>query len=285
MIYSFKRNDVPSPTNREKDDNLKTRVLSAIVMIVLSLICIPFASVPRVLYFAVLGGLCAYEYSKNVEKLDARCTLWVMLVYLGGQTVLTLLDAGLFAYVACFVFCIYLALFSGVLHKEVAGRGALYTLAGLTYPCLLCSVIIVISVTELWWQTLLIACVATLSCDSFALFGGTRFGRHKVAPLVSPNKSVEGCICGAAASLVFGALVFLCIRRFYPLPLRLCLVTSLAASTMGQIGDLAESLLKRMIGVMDFSNLIPGHGGVFDRVDSLLFSIPTTYFCLLLAEI
>ena len=264
---------------------MKTRVISAAVLIVITLVCVLFTPVLRVLYFAVVGGLCAYEYSKNVEKLEARCTLWVMFVYLGAQAVLTLLDAGLFAYMVCFVCCVYLALFSGIIHKKVSGHGALYTLAGLTYPCLLFALIMVISVTDIWWQTLLIACVATWSCDSFALFGGTRFGRHKVAPLVSPNKSVEGCICGAAASVVFGALLFFCIRSSYPLPLWLCLVTSLLASTMGQIGDLAESLMKRMIGVKDFSNLIPGHGGMFDRVDSLLFSIPTTYFCLLLAGI
>ena len=264
---------------------MKTRVISAIVMIVVSLVCVLFTPVLRILYFAVLAGLCVYEYSKNVEKLDARCTLWVMFVYLGAQAVLTLLEAGLFAYVACFVFCIYLALFSGILHKEVSGHGALYTLAGLTYPCLLFSLIMVISVTELWWQTLLIACIATWSCDSFALFGGMKFGKHKVAPLVSPNKTIEGCISGALSSVVTGAIVCYVLQfftrfGFIALPMWFCIVVALIASTMGQVGDLAESLIKRYVGVKDFSNLIPGHGGMFDRADSLLFSIPCAYFCL-----
>ena len=63
-----------------------------------------------------------------------------------------------------------------------------------------------------------------------------------------------------------------------------CIVTAFLCAAMGQIGDLAESLIKRMIGVKDFSNLIPGHGGMFDRVDSLLFSIPTAYLCLHIAQ-
>ena len=112
-----------------------------------------------------------------------------------------------------------------------------------------------------------------------------RFGRHKLAPLVSPKKTIEGALCGALSSIVTGFIVWLIFRFTYPIPLWLCLVTSLLASSMGQIGDLAESLLKRMIGVKDFSNLIPGHGGMFDRADSLLFSIPTVYVCYLLAGI
>jgi phosphatidate cytidylyltransferase len=80
-----------------------------------------------------------------------------------------------------------------------------------------------------------------------------------------------------------GLLVYWLSTYYLPMPLWLCVVTALVASTMGQIGDLAESLIKRMIGVKDFSNLIPGHGGMFDRADSLLFSIPTAYICLRLA--
>ena len=235
---------------------MKTRVISAVVLLTITFTCVLVSPVTRVLFFAAAAALCAYEFSKNVEKLEARCTLWVMFVYIAFQAALVILqdvyavfDTGMLAYSALFVFCIYLALFSGVIHKEVSGKGALFTLAGLTYPCVLFGTIMVISVSRIWAFTLILACLSTWVCDSFAMFGGKWFGKHKVAPLVSPNKTVEGCI------------------------------------TMGQIGDLAESLLKRMIGVKDFSNLIPGHGGMFDRADSLLFSIPTAYLCLLLANI
>ncbi len=263
---------------------MKDRVKSAVILIAVTLACMPFP-VSRLLYFAAAGILCAYEYSKNVEKMNARCTLWVMCVYLAAHAVLAYLRAGLFAYVVCFVFCVYLALFSGVVHKTVSGLGALYTLAGLTYPCMLFGIIMDISVSRLWWQVLLLACASTWICDSAALFGGIRFGRHRLAPLVSPKKSVEGAVCGAAASVAAGFIVWLIFRAAYPIPLGLCLLSALLGSTMGQIGDLAESLLKRMIGVKDFSNLIPGHGGMFDRADSLLFSIPTIYAIFLMAGV
>ena len=262
---------------------MKTRVISAAVLIAVTLLCVFASPVTRVLYFALAGGLCAYEYSKNVEKLEARCTLWVMFLYLAGQAGLTLSRTGLFWYAVWLVFCLYTALFSGVLHVRVSGKGALFTLAGLTYPCVLFGILMIISVSEIWAETLGLAALATWSCDAFALFGGSRFGKHKLAPHVSPNKTVEGALCGAAASVAAGALCWFLSRYLHPIPLGLCLVTALVASTMGQIGDLAESLMKRMIGVKDFSNLIPGHGGMFDRADSLLFSIPTTYFCLVIA--
>ncbi len=264
---------------------MKTRVVSAVVLIAITLICLFLSPVTRVLYFTFMGALCAYEYSKSVERLEARCTLWVMFVYLGGQTVLTFLDAGIFAYSVCFVVSVYLALFSGVIHKRVAGKGALFTLAGLTYPCMLFGIMMDISYSNIWLETLGLAFLASASCDAFALLGGSRFGKHKLAPSVSPKKTVEGSICGAAASVVFGALAWFLLRFYEPLPLWLCMVTALVSSTAGQVGDLAESLFKRMIGVKDFSNLIPGHGGVFDRADSLLFAIPTAYFCLLIAGI
>ena len=263
---------------------MKTRVLSALVMLAIVAACMPLP-LTRLLFFAVAGGLCAYEFSKSVEKLDARCTLWVMFVYLAGHALLCWLDAGLFSYSVCLVFCIYLALFSGVLHSRVSGRGALFTLAGITYPCVLFAILMDISLSPIWWQTLAMGCVSSWLCDTAALVGGTRFGKHKLAPLVSPHKTIEGSLFGAASSVLSALLCWLLFRAFSPIPFWLCLLTAFLASSAGQIGDLAESLLKRMIGVKDFSNLIPGHGGLFDRADALLFSIPTAYFCFLLAGV
>ena len=271
---------------------MKTRVISAIVLLTITFTCVLVSPVTRVLFFAAAAALCAYEFSKNVEKLEARCTLWVMFVYIAFQAALVILqdvyavfDTGMLAYCVLFVFCIYLALFSGVIHKEVSGKGALFTLAGLTYPCVLFGAIMVISVSRIWAFTLILACLSTWGCDSFAMFGGKWFGKHKVAPLVSPNKTVEGCVTGAVSSLFVGLIVYFIFKDQHTLSVWLCMGTAFLASTMGQIGDLAESLLKRMIGVKDFSNLIPGHGGMFDRADSLLFSIPTAYLCLFLANI
>ena len=261
---------------------MKTRVKSALVMIAAALLCVTLSSYTRILLICAVGCACAYEYSVNVERLEARCTLWVMISYLVAETALVLFKAPLYFSAVLFIFCIYLSLFSGVLHAKVGGRGALFTLAGLSYPCVLFSVVMLISVTERWIPAFFIGTVSTAICDTFALLGGMKFGKHKLAPLVSPNKTIEGSVCGALSSIAAGIVLYFVLKFFYPISLPVCVITSFAASCMGQIGDLAESLLKRWIGVKDFSNLIPGHGGFMDRVDSMMFAIPTVYIFLLI---
>lgn len=122
---------------------------------------------------------------------------------------------------------------------------------------------------------LLAQCVTWLT-DVGAYAAGRRFGRHKLAPAISPGKSVEGAIGG----LVLGALTaMLCVFVFgLPVALPLAAVIGLVLSCLGQLGDLAESLIKRQVGVKDSGTLIPGHGGVFDRLDSLLIVATATYY-------
>lgn len=273
---------------------MKTRITSAVVLGLTAVVCILLSPLTRVLFFASAGILCVYEFSVCLEKSDIHCTLWVMVLYLVLQAGLTLWGAGLFASCSLFIGCVYLALFSGILRKKVSGRGAIDTVAGLAYPSVLFTALMCISVSDIWLESLVIGCVSSWVCDAFALFGGTRLGKHALAPAVSPKKTWEGSICGAVAALGAGVLLWVLGNAladtarlgtlYSPLPLSVCLVTAFIASTVGQIGDLAESLLKRMMDVKDFSDLIPGHGGMFDRADSLLFAIPTAYFCLRIAE-
>lgn len=260
---------------------MKQRVTSAIILLTVTFGCILLSEPSRVLFFAVAGFLCSYELSRNLEKLEIYCCAWVMYTHMVLQAVLALIHAEAVFCIAALALAIYLAMFSGILHKKVSGPGAFYTVSGVAYPGFLFVLLMRISVTPLWRETLLMAAAATWVCDSFALFGGMRFGKHKLAPQVSPKKTVEGAVCGALSSLIVGVVMSFVFPTY---PLWVCLVTALLSSTLGQMGDLAESLVKRMIGVKDFSNLIPGHGGMFDRADSLLFSIPTTYLCLHLAQ-
>lgn len=117
------------------------------------------------------------------------------------------------------------------------------------------------------------ACWAT---DTAAYGAGRAWGRHKLWPAVSPGKTVEGSVAGLAAS----AVVVAAFGRLFGLELHSALVLGLLLGVTGQLGDLAESKLKRIAGVKDSGALLPGHGGVLDRFDSLLFNAPVAYFYL-----
>jgi phosphatidate cytidylyltransferase len=124
------------------------------------------------------------------------------------------------------------------------------------------------------WVFLLLFIV--MFSDTFAYYIGCRFGRRRLYPSVSPKKSVEGALGGLLGALS-GTLV--AHFTFFPqLTLVDCLLTALAAGIMGQLGDLFESLLKRSAGVKDSGSIIPGHGGILDRLDSILFAAPVLYY-------
>jgi len=124
----------------------------------------------------------------------------------------------------------------------------------------------------------LFALVLPWACDSAAYFAGRAFGRHFLAPNISPKKTWEGAVAGFVASVLAG-LVF-SYAAFGGNYLLFCLVTSALASTAGQIGDLVESLFKRGTGVKDSGTLFPGHGGILDRLDSAFFSVMVVYLAL-----
>jgi len=117
------------------------------------------------------------------------------------------------------------------------------------------------------WVALAIA--ITFGNDTGAYFTGRAWGRHKLAPAISPGKTVEGAVGGLAASL---AVVFAARGLFMPsVTIRDCVMIGVPAAIVGPAGDLVESLLKRAAGAKDSGRLIPGHGGILDRIDALLF--------------
>jgi phosphatidate cytidylyltransferase len=133
---------------------------------------------------------------------------------------------------------------------------------------------------------LLFPLILTWTSDTAAYFGGRAFGRRKLIPSVSPGKTVAGAVAGVIGTAVIGALYARFV--FYgalglPLGLGFGLLAGLILSVVAQIGDLAESLLKREAGVKDSGTLLPGHGGLLDRFDSLFFTIPAAYWLLVIA--
>ena len=256
---------------------MKKRVISAIVMLAIVLPAIFLSEISRILLLLVAGILCTWEFCNGFKKQkNINCASIVLYVHLIAQAAIVLFDRSIEYNIICFVIAMFSAFACGIFDHNIQGEGTVASLAGLVYPGFIFTTVMFVGKSDIWFITIIMACISTWVCDSFAMFGGKWFGKHKLAPSVSPNKTVEGTLSGALFSMLAGLILYLT-GVCSPLTLLECVLIALIASSMGQIGDLAESLLKRMLDLKDFSNLIPGHGGVFDRCDSLLFSIPTAY--------
>ena len=125
----------------------------------------------------------------------------------------------------------------------------------------------------------LIPLVAAFCSDSAALFTGMACGKHKLAPQVSPKKTVEGAIGGLVGGMV-GMVIFRIVFFFctvHSLNILWCMLLGLVGAAMGQLGDLSFSAIKRQCGIKDYGRLLPGHGGVLDRFDSVIFAAPVIW--------
>jgi CDP-diglyceride synthetase len=135
--------------------------------------------------------------------------------------------------------------------------------------------------SELGRDALFLLLAILWATDATAYFVGTKLGRHPIVPQVSPGKTWEGSLAGIVGGVLAGAFIT-ALLPFLPngtvLTFRQVVPMAVVVSIVGQIGDLCESVLKRDLGIKDFSGLIPGHGGVLDRFDSLLITAPLVYF-------
>ena len=186
----------------------------------------------------------------------------------------------------------FLALTAGVIWARGTQRKPMVSLAltvtGVIYPALVTYMYPIryhdYAVTALAGTVLVMLPIAlTWATDTGAYFFGRTFGRHKLIPSVSPGKTVEGAIGGVVLAVIAAWLyvTFLLrpVAQLTMLPTGLT-IFAILVSVIAQIGDLAESLFKRDAGVKDSSTLLPGHGGILDRFDSLLFVLPSAYVLL-----
>jgi len=195
-----------------------------------------------------------------------------LVVYLCGAD-------GILPYMIFFVFaCIALRLRFG---RDLTDslNWLLGVLLGVVYLSIPLTAFVGIKGLEQGGYWILFVLVIVWGNDTFAYYTGRVFGTHKLSPVISPNKTYEGAIGGLAGGVVIAFLY----NHFLSMGLGLFefILVAVVLGVIGITGDLAESLIKRATGVKDAGNLIPGHGGVMDRIDSLIFTVPVLYYYLL----
>jgi len=155
--------------------------------------------------------------------------------------------------------------------KEGAFLGWAWTIAGILYVGWLLSYLVALRL-DAGRNWVFFALFTTFGSDTLAFFVGRALGRHRLAPQISPNKTWEGAIGGVFGAIIVSLLFTLPTPLSLPLSYGQAVLLGLLVSIFGQLGDLAESLLKRNVGVKESGKLIPGHGGFLDRMDSVVFA-------------
>lgn len=257
---------------------LGLRFITALLGIPAIMICAWLGGIPFLLFvlLIVIAGL--YEFHKLVVNFG--CKNPAVLLFLGGLIFPTafyfspqLLGALVFAYILC---CYLYFLYNHVTFTPV---DLALTILAVIYVAWGFSHLLLLRQLEQGFWLVLYVFIISWATDTGAYFAGMYLGKHKLAPGISPNKTWEGFVGGLltsmAIALIFTSLLSLEINRI------LVLIAPLV-SVGGQLGDLFESSIKRFAHTKDSGNLIPGHGGVLDRFDSMLWAAPLTYYLILI---
>jgi len=162
--------------------------------------------------------------------------------------------------------------------QEKAFTGWAWTIAGILYVGWLLSYLVAIRGMDDGRNWVFLALFTTFASDTAAFFTGRALGRYKLAPHISPGKTCEGTTGGILAAIIVSLLFMLPTPLHLPFHWWQAILLGLLVSIFGQLGDLAESLFKRNMGAKDSSNLIPGHGGFLDRMDSIVFASVVVYY-------
>jgi phosphatidate cytidylyltransferase len=252
------------------------RLLTGIGLIALAFYLVFFS--PELIFTAAalaMSLLCYREYSTLVVAHNIPNPGWVGMA--GGLLILFLPQSALgqaallsgftLAAILAFVIALRFSDLSTMLpYVSCVILGALYTFAPWRFA---------IDLREESIHLLFFALALNWMGDSVAYYIGRAWGKHRLAPVVSPKKSWEGAVASVAGSVVFGLLY---LGHFLPqLPGWEVIIMAVSGNVMGQFGDLAESAIKRGAGVKDSGTLLPGHGGMLDRVDSNLFTLPVVF--------
>lgn len=269
----------PPIADKKEGSPIKQRILTAILALPLLILIIHFSGIFWfTLFTAVVAGIALYEFyhmslpGKRLPERLLAISFGILLVPLCASQQTYALQAGL-VFAMLFFGLLFLWRFGDL--QQVVQQLALLLL-GFFYIPLLLGHLVLLRELPFGREWIYLVLVIVMASDTGAYFSGISLGRHKLYPAISPNKSVEGAVGGLLGAL---AGAFAARATFFPaLAAGDCVLLGLGLGAMSQLGDLFESMLKRACGVKDSGALFPGHGGILDRLDSLLFAFPLAFY-------
>ena len=228
----------------------------------------------------IAGLIGSYELAHMIRPHNRLTALRIVSTVIIGFAGIAL-DQMLLLLVAGVVFVVMTIIEAVVLPDSDFRRHFVYALIGTIYISLALGVLVQLRMGDdgLLWTIMLF--LNNWATDSFALIGGRMFGKRKLAPTISPGKTVEGAAVGLTSGVIFGVVVAL----LGGVPAGIAIVINIIVALATETGDLIESMVKRHLHVKDSGHILPGHGGILDRMDGTLLAAPTLFILLALTGI
>jgi phosphatidate cytidylyltransferase len=260
-----------------------TRLLSGIVLVAI-LIGVMLAGGPWVFlatFLVALTGMFEYYRAVGIEKEAPGiagyvcCAVFYLLTAFRGDSLAAIfVVVSLMVIMACYV----------LRFPKYSIEQAAEAFLGVVYPGVMMSYVYRVRTAPDGLYLVWLIFLSAWGCDTLAYCTGRLFGRHKMTPVLSPHKTVEGAVGGTAGAALLGLLFGMVFADRLSLtdPVLTCTLACGIGAVISQIGDLTASGIKRNHGIKDYGHLIPGHGGIMDRFDSVIFTAPAIYLALML---
>ena len=260
----------------------RTRLISGIVLIAAALATIIAGGPVLVFTLLAVSLIGCFEFYKVMQIEEGSAGLMTIAGYIGTIAYYILIwrtgtEYALAALLMTLVLCMFVYVFAWPMYNSSQVTSCVF---GVVYVSIMLSHIYLTRVLPDGQFTVWLIFICSWGCDTFAYCAGMLFGKHKMSPKLSPKKSVEGAIGGVAGAAGLGALYALIIGRFMAegsAPVGEYALICFVGALISMVGDLAASAVKRDHRIKDYGKLIPGHGGILDRFDSVIFTAPVIW--------
>lgn len=261
----------------------KTRLLSGIILVLFLIVIVGYGGN---LLFAALAAVSLVGLYEFYRALGVKNTPLSAVGYVAALVYYGMLFVGSLYLISIFSVLLLVALMAVYVFAfpKFRAEQVMSVFFGVFYVAVMLSFVYRTRVLEDGWFMVWLIFLSSWGCDTCAYCAGMLLGRHKMAPRLSPKKSVEGGVGGILGAALLGALYALAMSRWGNVSISplFCAVVCGVGGIISQIGDLAASAVKRNYGIKDYGKLIPGHGGILDRFDSVIFTAPVIFFLALI---